>query len=395
MNKGAYDEKTEVGDIFRKYGHAYRRSFSLPLQSIKTMEALEQCRTSALGGHIDKCDHCGHLRISYNSCRNRHCPKCQSLVKERWLLARKKELLPVDYFHIVFTIPNDLNDLALINQIAVYNLLFRAASETLLTLSKDLKHLGAQIGFMGVLHTWGQNLMHHPHLHCVIPGGGLSTDGSKWISTKNKFFLPVKVLSGIFKGKFLFYLRKAYENNELIFTGNILHFANRHHFKQFLDKLYCKEWVIYAKKPFNGPEQVLEYLGRYTHRVAISNNRIKKLENDQVTFSWRDYNDDSRTKQMSLEAFEFIRRFLLHVLPNGFFKIRYFGILSSRNRKTKLKKCMGILGMKLSTLKDEVSKDWKVLLFELTGMDPAICPCCGKGKMILTVEFNPGEDPPI
>jgi len=385
--------QVEVADLFRQFGPAYRESHTLPMRMLKTMSAIERCRTAALGGHVDQCDSCGYLRISYNSCRNRHCPKCQSLVKERWLAARKRDLLPVEYFHLVFTIPDLLNPLALRNQRVVYDLLFKAASRALLALSKDPKRLGAEIGFISILHTWGQNLMDHPHLHCLVPGGGLSLDGRRWISSRGGFFIPVKVLSGLFRGKFLFYLKEAYRGGKLKFIGEIRSLGDTRKFQMMMDELYQQEWVTYCQSPFRSPKQVLEYLGRYTHRVAIANHRLIKVEEGKVTFYWRDYKDGNKNKQMTLEAFEFIRRFLLHILPNNFVKIRHYGLLSNRNRQTKLRRCQKILG---STSKGKQqsteSIGWEELLFELTGIDPRICPCCKKGRMV-TREILPPQGP--
>ena len=386
----------EVADIFRQFGPAYRQSHRLPLRHLRAMNAIECCRTAALGGHVEQCDVCGHIRISYNSCRNRHCPKCQSLPREKWLAARKRDLLPVEYFHIVFTIPDLLNPLALRNQRVVYSLLFKAASEALLALSKDPKHLGAEIGFISILHTWGQNLMDHPHLHCLVPGGGLSLDGQRWISSRGGFFLPVKVLSRLFRGKFLFYLKEAYRADKLKFVGRICLMGDKREFQKMLDQLYRKQWVLYCKPPFRSPKQLLEYLGRYTHRVAISNHRLVKVEQGKVTFRWRDYGDGNKNKQMSLEAFEFIRRFLLHILPNNFVKIRHYGLLSNRNRKTKLRRCQKILGSIPNEKQQSTeSESWERLLFELTGIDPRICPCCKKGRMVNREILSPqGHAPP-
>ena len=339
----------EVADIFRRYGAEYRQFHRLPLKKLKAMNAIESCRTAELGGHVDECDSCGHLKISYNSCRNRHCPKCQGLPMAKWLLKRNQELLPVEYFHVVFTIPSELNALTLRNQVVLYNILFKAASETLLELGKDQKYLGGQLGFISILHTWGQNLLDHPHLHCVVPGGGLSVDGKRWISTQKGFFIPVKVLSRLFRGKFLAYLKKAYHDDKLSFPGEIHLLQFPQAFQKFLDNLYTQEWVVYCKPPFGSPKQVLNYLGRYTHRVAISNHRIVSMENGMVTFRWRDYRDGNKNKLMTVEASEFIRRFLLHILSNNFVKIRYYGFLSNSNRKTKLKRCQELLNVNEET----------------------------------------------
>ncbi|MGF7059957.1 IS91 family transposase [Brassicibacter mesophilus] len=379
----------EVADIFSKYGEAYREKYKLPLHTLKTMSDIEFCRTDKLGGHIDKCDECGHIRISYNSCRNRHCPKCQSLNKERWLEERKKDLLPIQYFHVVFTIPDELNPLTLRNKKEIYSILFKASSETLIELSEDIKYLGANIGFISILHTWGQNLMDHPHIHCIVTGGGLSPDEKRWISSKKDFFIPVKVMSRLFRGKFLYYLKKSYYNSKLKFDGIINGLVVKKEFQKLIDNLYKKEWVVYSKPPFRSAEYVLEYLGRYTHKVAISNHRILKLEDNKVTFKWRDYRDDNKNKTMTLDVFEFIRRFLLHILPRGFVKIRHYGILSNRNRVTKLKKSKQLLKVFKKTMNAKDKESWQELILRLTGVDYTICPCCGKGSMVRNKKINP------
>ena len=301
----------EVGDIFRAFGPAYREGHGheMPIRHLRTMRAIEICRTAELGGHVDQCDHCGTLRISYNSCRNRHCPKCQSLEKERWLEARERDLLPTCYFHLAFTLPEGLRPLALRNQKVIYNLLFKATSETLIELAKDPKHLGAEVGFMALLHTWSQTLIDHPHLHCLVTGGGLSLDGKRWISSRKDFFIPVKVISSLFRGKFLDGLKKVYEAGELRFAGQIEGLKEASVFKRFLTDLYHQEWVVYCKPPLKNPEKVMDYLGRYTHRVALSNDRLVKMEGNQVTFRWRDSADNNKIKLLTLETFEFIRRF--------------------------------------------------------------------------------------
>ena len=374
----------ELADIFREYGPSYREAHPLPLRMHKVIDAIIQCRTFSLGGHVDRCDSCGYERPFYNSCRNRHCPKCGSLSKERWLLSRKQHVLPIVYFHTVFTIPDTLNPLALINQRVIYNILFRAGSETLLELGRDRKHLGGEIGVIATLHTWGQNMIDHPHLHCIVTGGGLASDGKKWVhskKTKNggSFFVHVNVLSDLFKKKFITYLKEAYDNGHLKFEGQISCLSSNTAFKQFTDDLYERKWVTYCKEPYSGAEKVLEYLGRYTYRVAISNRRLLKLEDDRVTFKWHDYRD-GKEKVMSLNAFEFIRRFLLHILPKGFFKIRYYGILASRNLGTKLKRCKEILGVRTNTLLEKIN--WMKLLYKMTGIDLLRCPVCKTGQMI-------------
>ena len=356
----------EAADIFRRYGPSYRDAHKLPLNHLRALHAIEICRTAGLGGRVDECEECGHLKISYNSCRNRHCPKCQFLKKEKWVEARGKELLPIEYFHVVFTLPDELNPLALRNREVLYNILFKAASETLTQLAK--KRLGVKTGFIAVLHTWGQNLMDHPHLHCIVSGGGLHE--GKWISSKRRFLFPVKVLSPLFKGKFLFFLKIAYEADELQCVGE--------DFTTFLSGLYAKKWVVYCRPPFNGPETVLGYLGRYTHRVAIANHRILSMENGKVSFMWKDYADGSKQKVMTLDAFEFIRRFLLHVLPDGFVKIRHYGLLSNRNRKACLEICRTLLGVKEPD--PAPSETWQESLLRITGVDVTRCPLC-QGQM--------------
>jgi hypothetical protein len=375
----------EVADIFNAYGAAYRETngAKMPLSHFRAMGAIEICRTSELGGHVDECDRCGYLRISYNSCRNRHCPKCQCLDKERWLQARKRELLPVPYFHVVFTIPNKLRPIALRNQRIFYNLLFKAVSETLQELSRDPKHLGAQIGFIAILHTWSQTLMDHPHIHCIVPSGGLSPDGMRWISSKKKFFIRVEVLSRLFRGKLLYYLKKLYYSEALKFPGKIKPLSLQTAFEKLLTELYGQEWVVYCKPPFNNVETVIDYLGRYTHRVAISNHRLLKLKDGKVSFTYRDSGDNDTIKVMCLDALEFIGRFLLHILPEGFMKIRHYGILSNRNKKTKLARCRQLLGVE-SKPDDERTENesWEDLFERVTGIDPRICPKCGKGEMV-------------
>jgi hypothetical protein len=382
----------EVADVFRLHGLAYRRTHEMPVRHLRAMRAIEICRTAALGGHVDRCDHCGRLRISYNSCRNRHCPKCQCLDKERWLEARKRDLLPTDYFHLVFSLPEPLRPVALRNQEVVYNILFKAAAKTLRELTEDPKHLGAEVGFIAILHTWSQTLMDHPHLHCIITGGGLSPDGLRWIPSKDEFFLPIKVLSRLFRGKFLAHLKEAREKGKLDFPGKIAPLKEKRTLKDLFKELYGQEWVVYCKPPFGSAEMVMDYLGRYTHRVAISNDRLVRLEGDQVTFRYRDRNDNDTIKLMTLDASEFIRRFLLHILPDGFMKIRHYGILSNRNRRTKLASCKELLGVDCEDDKRE-KQSWQDLLARITGHDPRICPYCGKGKMVLKEVLDPSALP--
>ena len=375
----------EVAHIFRAFGAAYRDAHAqeMPLRHLRAMRAIEICRTAELGGHVEECDRCGALRISYNSCRNRHCPKCQCLDKERWLEAQKRDVLPTQYFHVVFTLPQDVRPIALRNQRVIYTILFKAVSETLKELAKDPTHLGAEIGFIAILHTWSQTLIDHPHIHCIVTGGGLSLDGKRWISCKKSFFIPVKILSRLFRGKFLAYLKDSHDSGKLVFPEKIAHLKGKPAFEEMLTDLYRHEWVVYCKPPFKNAETVIDYLGRYTHRVALSNDRLVKFKGNQVTIRYRDSDDSDKIKCITLDAFEFIRRFLLHILPDQFMKIRHYGILSNRNRNTKLPKCKEILGVSTNQNHEVEKPTWEELLTRVTGIDPRLCPHCGKGKMIL------------
>lgn len=368
----------EVQNVFEKYGLEYHRNHPMTPEQYKAMMAILKCRTSELGGRIDECEDCGHTQILYNSCRNRSCPKCQTFLKVKWIDARKEELLPVPYFHVVFTIPEELNMLAYQNQKIVYKILFDAVAGTLLELTADPKHLGAQIGFTSILHTWGQNLMYHPHIHCVVPSGGLTPEG-KFIIGDKDFFIHIKVLSSKFKGKFLCLLKEAYDSGKLGFYGSMLEYEHDQCFQGFLSTLRRKDWIVYSKATFSGPEAIIEYLGRYTHRIAISNNRILSIEDGTVTFKWKDYRDGEQ-KIMTITAEEFIRRFLLHVLPSGFMKIHHYGILSNRNKSTKLKKCQN--AVKYTQAKAQFKNLNAVEIIKiLTGKDVTLCPCCKLGKM--------------
>ena len=335
------EHRLEVADVIREHREEFLELWghTVSSQQRKALRDIAACRTAALGGHVEECDQCAHRLIAYNSCRNRHCPKCQSTARDQWLAERAKELLPVPYCHVVFTIPEQLAPLALQNQRVCYGLMFRAVSETLQQIAADSRHLGAKIGVLAVLHTWSQNLMHHPHIHCVVPAGGLSPDGSRWIPCRPKFFLPVRVLSRLFRGKLLAWLRQAFAEGRLKFFGQLADLAEPARFHAWLRKSKKTEWVVYAKPPFGGPEHVLKYLARYTHRVAISSGRLLSLDNGRVTFRWRDSRHGNQTKSMTLEAVEFIRRFLLHILPSGFMKIRHFGFLANRNRSSALALC--------------------------------------------------------
>ena len=386
----------EVADIFRRHGLEYRQTHSLPLQHLRVMRAVEACRTAELGGHKEKCADCGHIEISYNSCRNRHCPKCQILRKEKWIEDRGQDLLPVEYFHVVFTVPSELNPLFIMNQRVMFNLLFRSVSETLTELADNPKHLGARIGFMVILHTWGQNLMDHPHVHCVVTGGGLSSD-KRWVSCRKGFFLPVRVMSALFRGKFLDHLKRSFEDEDLIFPGGIGHLKDPPTFEVFRRRLYHKKWVVYCKPPFAGAEGVLQYLGRYTHRIAISNNRILTLQDGEVSFRWRDYSDGDKQKTMTVKAHEFIRRFLLHVLPHRYVRIRHYGLLSNRNRKDDIALCRKMLDSKITTVNEEEKQEtWQEQLRRLCGIDVTLCPVCKKGKMFIVQGLPPSRcnDPP-
>ncbi|MBU0466014.1 MAG: IS91 family transposase [Proteobacteria bacterium] len=370
-----------MADIFCKYGKAYIESHPMPLEHYKIMNAIVVCRTAALGGHVEVCDSCGKTQNSYNSCRNRHCPKCQALTKARWLEARQAELLCVPYFHNVFTLPHELNLVILCNKKIMLDILFRAVSATLKEFAENPKSRykeGGKIGFTSILHTWDQNLRGHFHLHCVIPAGYLSHDGERWIHSKKKFLFPVKALSRVFRGKFIEQMELSF--NDLIFPGKIADIGTDAGFRKLKKQLYSKEWVVYSKQPFGGPKQVLEYLGRYTHRVAISNNRILDIENNTITFSYKDRKNNDTKKIMALDANEFIRRFLLHALPKKFMRIRHSGFLANRCKKGNLLKCRKILGQE--TIPDNLSnKSPKDLMLDLTGLDISTCPFCKKGKL--------------
>ena len=336
----------EVADIIRTAGDAFieRNRHWLGWKHVKVLLAIVRCRTAALGGHLDECTRCGHRAISFNSCRNRHCPKCQTAARERWIAARQRELLPTRYLHVVFTLPGRLAPLVLQNKKVIYDLLFRTSADTLLEVARNPKHLGAEIGFFSVLHTWTQQLNLHPHVHCVVPAGGLSLDHTRWVRSRDKYFLPKKVLSELFRGKFVAALKEAFQNGQLNFQGNLKLLAEPKTFAAWLRPLHRQDWVVYLKRPFGGPEYVLHYLGRYTHRVAISNHRLVSFADGQVTFRWRDSADHNTQKLRPLPVNEFLCRFLLHILPQGFVRIRHFGFLANRRRKTLLPLCLQLLG---------------------------------------------------
>jgi hypothetical protein len=385
----------EVAEVFRRYGPDYRRTHadSLSGGQRRVMSAIERCRSAALGGHLERCDSCGHERVAYNSCRNRHCPKCQSLARAKWCKHRQAELLPVEYFHVVFTVPEPIAAVAYQNKKVVYAILFRAAGETLRTIAADPKHLGAEIGFLAVLHTWGQNLLHHPHLHCLVPGGGLAPGANRWIACRPGFFLPVRVLSRLFRRLFLQYLRAAFDAGQLQFFSTLESLGNRNIFAQYLRPLGRTEWVVYAKRPFAGAEQVLDYLARYTHRVAISNNRLLNIKDGQVTFRWKDYRHHDQLKIMTLEAAEFIRRFLLHVLPDGFMRIRHYGFLGNRHRRVKIARCRELLAVAAVISLTSVVSDYRDRYQELTGKSLYDCPACGRGHMLRVEVLAPITGP--
>lgn len=374
----------ELSDIFRQYGESYRRAHRLPASHLKVMRAVEVCRTKELGGHLKKCDTCGFEHPTYNSCRNRHCPKCQSLAKAKWLKKQTAELLPLGYFHLVFTLPHELNWLILSCKKLLLSLLFKAVSETLLEFGET--HLRGTLGIIAVLHTWDQTLKDHFHLHCLIPAGALSFDQSRWVACRKNFLFHVKALSLVFRGKFLDSLERAFDQGKLKLTGQMVSLANEKPWKEKLRRLRKKKWVVYAKKPFGSPHTVLDYLGRYTHRVALSNDRILSVHSAQVTFCYRDRTDQDQKKTMTLDAQEFIRRFLLHVLPNGFMRIRHFGFLANRAKKHALPQCRKLLGLHpaLPEIPDRSTQD---LLLELTGVDLSRCPACKKGTMVIVAEL--------
>jgi hypothetical protein len=367
----------------------------------RVIRAIQQCRTAALGGHVEQCDRCQHLRVWYNSCRNRHCPKCQSLARAEWIERREAEVLDCPYFHVVFTVPEAIAEIAYGNKALVYAILFRAAAETLRMIAADPKHLGVQLGFFLVLHTWGQQLQHHPHVHGVVTGGGLSRDGTRWIACRPGFFLPVRVLSRLFRRLFLHSLQQAFDAGRLRLTGSLEPLADPETFAKHLAPARQAEWVVYAKRPFAGPRQVLDYVGRYTHRVAISNNRLVAIEDGHVRFRWKDYRAESQPKTMTLTATEFIRRFLLHVLPRGFQRIRYYGLLGNRHRAEKLVRCRRLLGMTPTSTSDDAAPainapDYRDRVEALTGVSLRVCPICREGQMVAVIlDLRAWAAPPI
>ena len=397
----------EMADILRAAGAKFLQEHRgyLSAEQLRAMNDLPACRTAALGGHVDACGACGEVQVSYNSCRNRHCPKCQGTARAKWLAARQAELLPVPYFHIVFTLPDTLAPLALQNPRVMYGILFRAASQTLLELAADRKYLGAKIGLLAVLHTWGQNLLHHPHVHCVVPAGGISPDGERWITAKNNdFFLPVRVLSRVFRGKLIDMTRRAFAAGELRFHGQLTERAQPAAFEHLLNLAVRKDWIVYAKRPFGGPEVVLKYLARYTHRVAIANQRLLAYDGKRVTFRWKDYAAAGAEKTMTLAADEFIRRFLLHVLPSGLVRIRHYGWMANRGRKQKLSLCRQLLGVPEQQPVDQQPVDEHPTMAsdvsaEQQTCEPASnaarCPTCKSGRLIRIDSMQPVPRPSV
>jgi len=383
----------EVADIFRDHGAAWRRANAghVSLDQIKVMSAIERCRTAALGGHVARCEDCSHTVIAYNSCRNRHCPKCQGAAATEWLAAREADLLPVAYFHVVFTLPAAIADIAYQNKAVIYDILFTASAETMIAIAADPKHLGARIGITSVLHTWGSAMTHHPHVHMIVPGGGISFDGKRWVSCRPNFFLPVPVLSRLFRGLFLAKLRAAHQAGRLKFFGVHAHLDNIRAFKAYLAPLRKIEWVVYAKKPFAGPQAVLAYLSRYTHRVAISNRRLISADQTGVTFKWKDYRIEGpgRYTTMTLPAHEFIRRFLIHVLPKGFHRIRHYGLLASGNRAANIAQARTLLAVPARSDQPDTSEAGAL---DQPPGPPRPCPCCG-GRMIIIETFARGCEP--
>jgi len=390
----------ELADVFRRHGGSFGEAFApgLSLEKRRVMAAITSCRTSALGGHRDSCEHCGYQAISYNSCRNRHCPKCQGSSRAKWLADRESELLEVPYFHVVFTVPRPIADIALQNKRALYEILFRSASETLQTIAHDPEHLGASIGALAVLHTWGRNLLHHPHIHCVVPGGGLSLDRSRWVpctrsrKSEKLFFLPVRVLSALFRRLLLSRLQAAFDRGELRFLGPLAPLADPAAFATLLHECRAAKWVVYCKRPFGGPHQVLRYLGRYTHRVALSNDRLVAIDDRTVTFRFKDYKDGARQKLMTLDAHEFIRRFLIHVLPPRFVRIRHFGFLANRHRAKNLALCRRLLGTSTSPASSAVAS--QAPSSPKDAVPEGMCPSCRQGRlrrMLLTPNLPCGS----
>jgi len=379
--------RLEVATLFRRYGEAYRERYHLSAGQARAMRAIEACRTEAMGGHLQACDRCGAVTLRYHSCRDRHCPKCQTLAKERWVEARRGELLATRHDHVVFTLPHALNPLIQGNPRQLYGLLFAAAADTLLAFGRDPRWIGGEIGITLVLHSWGQNLGQHVHVHGLVTAGGLSPDGGRWLPARRRFLFPVRALSRVFRGKYLELLVRAHRRGTLAFGGSTAGLADRPAFMRFIATLRRADWVVYAKPPFAGPEQVIAYLGRYTHRVAIANDRLVALEDDHVSFRWRDYRDSARCKTMRLEAVEFIRRFLLHVLPQGFMRIRHYGLFANRQRRTKLARCRELLAQ--PEPKAPPKESVAAMMRRVTGRDILACPHCGEGRLQVVAILRP------
>ncbi len=384
--------RVELADIVRAYGAAYEQTHALSRAQRRALRAIARCRTPALGGHRSVCDACGAEHLAYNSCRNRHCPKCQRVATERWLTARRQELLPIEYFHVVFTLPHDLNPLAQSHPHLVYRLLFQAASSTLLRFGRDPRHLGGTLGVTAVLHTWGQNLSQHIHVHCIVTGGALAPDESRWLPARPGFLFPVRALSQVFRGTDLDALQRAFDRGELHLTGALAPLTAPAAFAEWLAALRQEAWVVYCKPPFAGPEQVLAYLGRYTHRVAISNHRLLDVSDHRVRFRWRDYADGDRVKVMDLDADEFLRRFLLHIVPDGFVRIRHFGLLANRRRTANLTQCRTLLAQPPAPPRDP-PESVRAVMLRVTGVDIDRCPVCHLGALRRVERLLPVPSP--
>jgi hypothetical protein len=380
VNRASSRAELELADVVRVHGN--KLGDDLRPEQRRVLRAIANCRTAALGGHVQRCDHCHHRLIAYNSCRNRHCPKCQASACARWMQDRAAELLPVEYFHVVFTLPDDFNALALSNPRVAYGVLFEAVAQTLLEVAANPKHLGARIGFLCILHTWGQNLCLHPHVHCILPGGGISLDGSRWVSCRAGFFLPVRVLSRVFRGKFIDLLKRARSAGKLIGVNDDLAF------ERMLNASVRHDWVVYAKPPFGGPQQVLKYLSRYTHRIAISNRRLVSMDDQSVTFRWKDYAHHNRPRTMKLEASEFLRRFLLHVVPRSFVRIRHYGLLANRHRGDTLDRCRQLIG---ASGQFESPDPTPLILIPAGDDEWRRCPYCRIGRMIPGERLSPRQ----
>ena len=375
--------RLEVADVVRAHRDdfiAYRGG-RISGAERRVLGYIASCRTAEQGGHVERCDACGVLRIAYNSCRNRHCPKCQEQAREDWVADRQQEVLPVEYFHVVFSIPHELAPIALQNKRLVYGILFRATAETLSEIGADPKHLGAELGYLAVLHTWGSNIEHHPHIHCLIAGGGISTDGLRWIPCRSGFFLPVRVLATLFRAKFLRLLKSAFCAQKIGFHGSLEPLRDGSNFRSYLRPLYKKRWVVYSKPPFGGPDIVLRYLARYTHRVAISNNRLVSMDDGKITFSWKDYRHGGKRRLMTLTGVEFLRRFLLHILPHGFVRVRHYGFLANRCRVAKLDQCRRLIGAAPSPSPTTAVAE----------SEPGRCPDCKRGRMVCILVLKPWQ----